>query len=234
MGTPTKSQRRGKGGSTFNASTHKSEGSIQTPENGSNAVVEEILHDPARTAPVAKIRMEDGAHRKILAPENMYEGQEIQIGVSAEIEPGNTLPLKEIPEGVPVHNIEIRPNEGGKMVRGSGTYAFVVTHDKNEVVIKLPSDQFKTINNDCRASIGKVAAGGRKDKPLVKAGNAHHLAKARGKDYPNVRGVAMNAVDHPFGGSASPGQPKTVSSDASPGSKSGSVSAETTGAGEKQ
>mgnify|MGYP002763024747 CR=1 FL=1 len=232
MGTPTKSQSRGKASGNYQASGHKSKGEVKTSTREQSGEVVDIVHDPGRTAPVAVVEYENGSTRNILAPENMSVGQQVEIGVEAEIKEGNTLPIREIPEGVPIHNIELAPNDGGKMVRSSGTYAFVVTHERGQSVIELPSGEFKNMNPDCRATIGKVAGSGRKDRPLMKAGNAHHKAKGRGHTYPSVKGVSMNAVDHPFGGSARPGQPKTVSRHSSPGSKSGSVAAKRSGTGD--
>jgi len=229
MAGKIRSQRKGKGSPTYKANSHKGKGAVQTKNAEITGTVTDIGHDPARTAPVAEVEFEDGEVRNILAPENLGIGDEIQIGVSAPIEEGNTLPIGEVPEGVPIHNIELQPGDGGKLVRSGGTYAFVVTHEKDGVRVQLPSKEFKKLNTGCRATVGKVGAGGRKEKPFVKAGNKHKAMKARGKQYPKVSGVAMNAVDHPFGGSAKPGQPKTVSRHASPGSKSGNIAAKRSG-----
>lgn len=229
MGQPIKQQRRGKGSSTWRANTRNGKGDVKHRNAELSGTVVDIQHDPSRTAPVAIIEYEDESRRAVLAPETVEEGQEVEIGPSAPIEPGNTVPVGEIPEGVPIHSIETQPGDGGKLVKSSGTYAFVVTHERDGTRIKLPSDSFKKLSTDCRATIGKVAGGGRTDKPFVKAGNKHHAMKARGHKYPTVSAVSMNAVDHPFGGSAKPGRPKTVSRHASPGSKVGSVSARQTG-----
>ncbi len=229
MGSPLRQQRRGKASPNYKASSHKGKGTVEQKNAETTGTVVDIIHDPARTAPVAQIEFEDGDIRNILAPENLAIGDEITIGISAEIKEGNTLPLKEIPEGVPIHNIETQPNSGGKMVRSSGTYAFVVTQEQDGTRIKLPSGELKKLSGTCRATVGKVAAGGRLDKPLVKAGNKHHAMKAKGKQYPTVSAVAMNAVDHPFGGSAKPGKPKTVSRHTPPGRKVGNIAAKRSG-----
>lgn len=144
---------------------------------------------------------------------------------------GNTLPLAEIPEGTPIYDIENTPGDGGRFVRSSGTYASVVTHDANQAVVELPSGELKYLNPNCRASIGVVAGGGRKDKPFLKAGKRWHAYKAKGKKFMTVRGVAMNAVDHPHGGGnrQHPGRPTTVSRHAPPGRKVGSIAAKRTG-----
>ena len=227
MGSPLRDQRRGKGSPTYRSNRRGSDVDHQNAEITGEVV--DIVHDPSRTAPVAVVEFEDGEKRNILAPETLSTGDEVEVGISAPIEPGNTLPLGEIPEGVPIHNIELQPNDGGKMVRSSGTYAFVVTHESDGTRIKLPSDEFKKMNSDCRATVGKVAAGGRTDKPFVKAGNKSKAMSAKGLKYPKVSAVAMNAVDHPFGGSAKPGKTKTVSRHEAPGRKVGNIAAKRSG-----
>jgi large subunit ribosomal protein L2 len=193
----------------------------------------DIEHDPARSAPLADVEFEDGDRRLILAPEGVTVGETIQVGVSAEIKPGNTLPIGEIPEGVLICNVESSPGDGGKFARATGVSAQLMTHDRNVAVIQLPSGEVKRLNPDCRATIGVVAGGGRTEKPFVKAGNKHHKMKARGTKYPRVRGVAMNAIDHPFGGGGRqhPGKPKSVSRDAPPGRKVGDIASKRTGRG---
>ncbi|ERG98413.1 MAG: ribosomal protein L2, partial [Haloquadratum sp. J07HQX50] len=204
MGRRIQGQRRGRGTPTFRAPSHryKSELSHKQPESDEtvSGTIVDIEHDPARSAPVAAVEFDDGEQRLVLAPEGVRVGEQIQIGVSAEIKPGNTLPLAEIPEGVPVCNVERQVGDGGKFARASGTSAQLVTHDRQVTVVQLPSGESKRLNPECRATIGVVAGGGRTEKPLVKAGNKHHKMRARGIKWPRVRGVAMNAVDHPFGG----------------------------------
>jgi len=237
MGRRIQGQRRGRGGPTFRAPSHryKAELSHRKVEDGDviSGTVVDIEHDPARSAPVAAIEFEDGDQRLVLAPEGVGLGDEIQVGVSAAIEPGNTLPLAEIPEGVPVCNVEANQGDGGRFARASGVSAQLMTHDRNVAVVKLPSGAVKRLDPQCRATIGVVAGGGRTDKPFVKAGNKHHKMKARGTKYPRVRGVAMNAVDHPFGGGGRqhPGKPKSISRNAPPGRKVGDISSKRTGRG---
>ena len=193
----------------------------------------DIEHDPARSAPIADVQFDDGDRRLVLAPEGVTVGEEIQIGVSAAIEPGNTLPLAEIPEGVPVCNVEANPGDGGKFARASGVNATLLTHDRNVAVVQLPSDEMKRLDPQCRATIGVVAGGGRTEKPVLKAGKKYHKVKSRGTVWPRVRGVAMNAVDHPFGGGGRqhPGKPKSISRDAPPGRKVGDIASKRTGRG---
>ncbi len=238
MGKRLISQRRGRGTSTFRSASHRFKGKIQYRSYDSlekegilKGKVKDIIHDPGRSAPVALVKFENGEQKLILAPENIQINEEVACGVSAPIKPGNSLPLKEIPEGTPVYNIENRPGDGGKLVRSSGTYASLITHDVDKTVIELPSGELKTFNPQCRATIGVVAAGGRKEKPFLKAGNRYHALKAKGKKMMTVRGVAMNAVDHPHGGGnrQHPGRPTTISRNAPPGRKVGSIAAKRTG-----
>jgi large subunit ribosomal protein L2 len=240
MGRRIQGQRRGRGTSTFRAPSHRYKADLSHKRTEESDVlsgtVVGIEHDPARSAPVAEIEFEDGDRRLVLAPEGVGVGDEMQIGISAAIEPGNTLPLAEIPEGVPVCNVERQPGDGGKFARASGTSADLITHDRDAAVVQLPSGEVKRLDPECRATVGVVAGGGRTEKPYVKAGNKHHKMKARGTKWPRVRGVAMNAVDHPFGGGGRqhPGQPKSVSRNAPPGRKVGDISSRRTGRGGNQ
>eukprot|EP00597_Dinobryon_sp_UTEXLB2267_P016230 CAMPEP_0201094594 /NCGR_PEP_ID=MMETSP0812-20130820/2967_1 /ASSEMBLY_ACC=CAM_ASM_000668 /TAXON_ID=98059 /ORGANISM="Dinobryon sp., Strain UTEXLB2267" /LENGTH=227 /DNA_ID=CAMNT_0047347345 /DNA_START=154 /DNA_END=837 /DNA_ORIENTATION=- len=201
-------------------------------------IVKEILHDPGRGAPVAKIQFRDPYQYKkvnttVCAPEGMYSGQFIFAGKKATLTIGNILPCKEIPEGTVICNIEAKVGDCGKMARASGDYAIIVSQDPEKGVtrIRLPSGSKKSINSDCRAMIGLIAGGGRTDKPLLKAGRAYHKYKAKRNEWPIVRGVAMNPVDHPHGGGNQQhmGKPGTVRRDRPAGSKSGQISARRTG-----
>ncbi|AGB16557.1 ribosomal protein L2 [Halovivax ruber XH-70] len=237
MGRRIQGQRRGRGTSTFRAPSHRYKADLEhkKPEETDlvSGTVVDIEHDPARSAPVAAVEFDDGDQRLVLAPEGITVGEELQIGISAEIKPGNTLPLSEIPEGVQICNVEAKPGDGGKFARASGVNADLITHDRNAAVVQLPSGETKRLDPNCRATIGVVAGGGRTDKPMVKAGNKYHKMRARGTKWPRVRGVAMNAVDHPFGGGGRqhPGRPKSVSRDAPPGRKVGDISSRRTGRG---
>ncbi|AFK20266.1 50S ribosomal protein L2 [Haloferax mediterranei ATCC 33500] len=238
MGRRIQGQRRGRGSSTFRAPSHRYKAELSHKKSEEKdtitGTVVGIEHDPARSAPIALVEFED-EQRMILAPEGISVGEELQIGVSAEIKPGNTLPLAEIPEGVPVCNVEHQPGDGGKFARASGVSAQLLSHDREVAIVKLPSGEVKRLNPNCRATIGVVAGGGRTEKPFVKAGKKYHKMKARGIKWPRVRGVAMNAVDHPFGGGGRqhPGQPKSVSRDAPPGRKVGDIASKRTGRGGK-
>lgn len=235
MGHRIIQQNRGRGTPTYRAPSHKFRAELKHVKvDGGETVrgiVKEIVHDPARSAPVAKVVLDNDEERYILVPEGVYVGQEIACGASAEIKPGNSLPLAEIPEGIPICNIESNPRSGGQFARSSGVYGILVAHDVGKTVVQLPSGEMKWLNPQCMATIGVVAGGGRTDKPFVKAGKKYHKMKSKAGKYPRVRGVAMNVVDHPFGGGGwqHPGRPKTVSRNAPPGRKVGSIAARRTG-----
>ncbi|MFB6282065.1 MAG: 50S ribosomal protein L2 [Haloferacaceae archaeon] len=239
MGRRIQGQKRGHGSPTYRAPSHRYKSDLAhrpTSEDDADTVGGEVVgieHDPARSAPIAEVAFGDDDRRLVLAPEGIAVGDTIQIGVSAAIEPGNTLPLAEIPEGIPVCNVESQPGDGGKFARASGTSAQLMAHDRRVAVVQLPSGEVKRLPPDCRATIGVVAGGGRTEKPFVKAGNKYHKMRSRGIKWPNVRGVAMNAVDHPFGGGGRqhPGRPKSVSRNAPPGRKVGDISSKRTGTG---
>lgn len=232
MGKRIRAQRLGQGSPTYRAKSWRRLGEVKLPpsEETGEATVVDILKDPGRSAPVARVRYGDGQERLVLAPEGIKVGDRIVAGVSVPVKPGNTLSLAEIPEGTPIHNIESRPGDRGKFARSSGAYATLIAHDVGRATVQLPSGEMRDLNPRCRATIGVVAGGGRMDKPFIKAGKRHHAMLAKGKPYPRVRGVAMNVVDHPFGGRGKhAGRPKTVSRDAPPGQKVGLIAARRTG-----
>jgi large subunit ribosomal protein L2 len=239
MGRRIQGQKRGRGSPTYRAPSHRYKADLShqkfEDEDTVSGEVVGIEHDPARSAPIAEVEFGDD-RRLVLAPEGVAVGDTIQIGVSATIEPGNTLPLAEIPEGIPVCNVERQPGDGGKFARASGTSAQLLAHDRRVAVVQLPSGEVKRLPPECRATVGVVAGGGRTEKPFVKAGNKYHKMKSRGIKWPTVRGVAMNAVDHPFGGGGRqhPGRPKSVSRNAPPGRKVGDISSKRTGTGKSQ
>jgi large subunit ribosomal protein L2 len=234
MGKRIRVQRRGKGTPTYRAKSFRRLGEVKlppTPEEVTTAVVVDILHDPGRSAPVARVRYSDGQERLVLAPEGIKVGDKLSCGISAPIKPGNTLSLAEVPEGTAIHNIEARPGDGGRFVRASGTSATLIAHDVGQAMVQMPSGEIRAFDPRCRATIGVVAGGGRLDKPFVKAGKAYHAMLSRGKPYPRVRGVAMNVVDHPFGGGRGKhaGRPKTIGRGAPSGQKIGLIAARRTG-----
>ncbi|MEM0466400.1 MAG: 50S ribosomal protein L2 [Candidatus Thermoplasmatota archaeon] len=233
MGKNLIQQRRGRFRGRYTAPTHKNRGEVKyIPAQEVQGTVVNILHDPGRSAPVAELMLEDKTKTLILATEGTTVGQQIKYSRSKnDCELGNVLPIGIVPEGYPIYNIEVTPGDGGKLVRAGGSGAAIVSHEADRTVIRLPSGQFKTLNSNCRATIGIAAGGGRKEKPFMKAGKKFFARRKKGKKYPVVRGVAMNPVDHPHGGGSHQhiGKPSTVSRGAPPGRKVGHIAARRAG-----
>ncbi len=231
MGKRIISQRRGRGSPTYKAPSHRYAGMVRYLYLSSEVMegeIVDIIHDPGRDAPLCVIKLDDGREMLNVAHEGAYVGMRVKIGDHNEIVPGNILPIKNVPEGYPVYNIELNPYDGGKLIRSPGGYAIVLSHDAKKTVVKLPSRKLKEINPNSRVTLGIVAGGERDTKPFVKAGNKYHAMKARNKLYPITSRTAMNAIDHKFGGSSF-GVPKTSSRNAPPGRKIGSIAARRTG-----
>jgi len=166
-----------------------------------------------------------------LAPEGLYTGQFVYCGAKASLSIGNVLPVGTVPEGTIICNVEEKVGDRGSMARASGKYSTVIGQSDKGTQIKLPSGKKKIISPQCRATIGVIAGGGRIEKPLLKAGRAYHKYKAKRNEWPKVRGVAMNPVDHPHGGGNHQhiGHPSTVRRDAPHGQKVGLIAARRTG-----
>jgi large subunit ribosomal protein L2 len=232
MGTRLIVQRRGKGGPTYTAPSHRYFGAIHYPQTKTKIKGEimDIVNCRGHYAPLALIKFKDQFG---LVPAHLgaRKGQMIEAGPGADSAEGNILKLKDIPTGTQIFNIEKEPFDGGKLVRSSGGAASVVAKTKETVTIKMPSKRTVKFNPECRATIGVVAGGGRPDKPLYKAGNNYKKKRARGKLYPRVAGVAMNACDHPYGGThrRTKGRPNTTRRSAPPGRKIGLIAAKRTG-----
>jgi len=234
MGKRIIQQRRGRSNGRFTVPSHRYRGKIKYHHHKkqTKGVVEDIIHDPGRTAPLAKVRFENNKTGFVIAAEGTKTGDTISfINEKGAVRPGNVVSVGLINEGFPIYNIEMQPGDGGKLVRSGGSYATVVSHSGKKTVIQLPSGQFKTISSDCRATIGAAGGGGRKDKFFMKAGKKYIAERVKGKQYPIVRGVAMNPVSHPHGGGNHQhvGKSYTIKRGASPGRKVGSVAAKRTG-----
>jgi len=230
MGKRIIPRRRGRG-RRYKAADNRFKGDARHPRSkSSKGKVVELMHDPGRTAPVAKIEDQNGTYTMI-AHDGMHVGQEISSGHGAEIDVGNTSYVGSIPEGTKIYNIEMKPGDGGKFARAAGNAATIVSHGK-KTIVRLPSKAQKAIDNMCRATVGAVAGSGRREKPIAKAGKNFYRNRARPKIWPKVRGVAMNAVDHPHGSGRKQtiGINSTVSRNAPPGRKVGHIAAKRTGA----
>lgn len=201
-------------------------------------VVREIIHDPGRGAPVAKIQFRDPYSYKLVtenyvAVEGMYTGQYVYCGAKAQLAIGNVLPVKKIPEGTLISNVELRKGDKGQFARASGTFATIIAQGEDGLTtrIKLPSGTRRTISSDSRAMVGIIAGGGRNEKPILKAGKKYWMFKAKRKMWPIVTAIAMNPCDHPHGGGGHQhlGVPSTVWRHTTPGLKVGLIAARRTG-----
>ncbi|MBI5228585.1 50S ribosomal protein L2 [Candidatus Micrarchaeota archaeon] len=237
MGKPLRQQIRGKGTPAYRAPSHRFFGDInyeppskEEREGAIRGQVVEFIDDPARSVLIAKILLEDGRTVYNLAVECIGIGDFIWIGRDSPPKVGCIMPLKTIPDGLPIYNIESLPGDGGKTARTTGACAYVVAHDEETglVKVRLPSKEVISLSPECRATIGVAAGGGRTEKPFMKAGAKMLAMAARNKYYPIVRGTAMSAYDHPHGGK-SLGKPSTVSRHTPPGRKVGHVAAASTG-----
>jgi len=159
------------------------------------AKVAAIEYDPNRSTRIALLHYVDGEKRYILAPLNLKINDVVQSGPEADIKPGNALPIRNIPLGTQIHNIELRPGKGGQIVRSAGTYAQLVAKEDLYALIKLPSGETRMVLMNCKATVGQLGNVTHENIDLGKAGRKRWLGKR-----PKVRGVAMNPVDHPMGG----------------------------------
>ena len=237
MGKLLRQQRRGKGSVSYKAPSHRYKAELahrkyeaQEKTGSVRGQVTNFVDDPSRGALLMHVMFEDGTNTFMLAPEGAYVGQEVHSGSTAALGLGSCLPLSKIPEGASIFNIEMSPGDGGKLVRAPGSYATVVSREKNMVFVKLPSKHTLSLQGICRAQLGVVCGGGRLEKPLLKAGANFYKKHAQNRKWPVNRGVHMSAYTHPFGGKQHhKGRGSATSSNAPPGRKVGHIAARSTG-----
>jgi len=231
MGKRILQQRRGKGGIQFRSRTRGKIAPSRYPRGQSSATVTAIFDERGRSAPLMQLRYGQREFAYVPAVAGLSVGSEVSMGTEASPVGGNVLPLSSIPEGTRVCNIELRPGDGGRLVRASGSSAVLFSKAGGRVMLKLPSGKNILVDGRCRASIGEVAGGGRKEKPFLTAGARHHAMRAAGRVYPRMRGVAMAVVYHPFGGGRHqhPGKSTSTSRNAPPGRKVGLIAPRKTG-----
>jgi large subunit ribosomal protein L2 len=184
--------------SRFRGGGHKKayrEIDFKRDKNGISATVASIEYDPNRSARIALLHYVDGEKRYILAPAGLEVGRKILSGPDADILIGNSLPLKNIPAGTVVHNIELKPGKGGQMARSAGAQAQLVSKEGEYALLKLPSGEIRKVLVECAATIGQVGNVEHENVSLGKAGRKRWMGKM-----PHNRGVTMNPVDHPHGG----------------------------------
>ncbi len=235
MGKSLIQQKRGKGSPRYRAPSfrYKGKANFLGYEEGKviSANITDIIHSSGHSAPLMELKYSNGKVGLLQAPESVKVGDQIEMGKDVELKSGNILPLKNIPEGTSIYNIESNPGDGGKFVRTSGASAKIITKIENGVVVELPSSRRRTFSPECKAAIGVVAGSGRTEKPFLKAGTRFYAMKAKNKFWPIVSGTSMNSVSHPFGGSSShaKGIPTQASRNAPPGRKVGKIAPKRTG-----
>jgi len=177
-------------------------------KDGVPAKVATIEYDPNRTCYIALLHYADGAKAYVLAPQGVKVGDQVESGDGADIRAGNALPLRAIPTGTVVHNVELIPGQGGKLGRSAGSAIQVVAKEGPLVTLRLPSSEMRLVRADCRATVGTLSNSEHQNVKVGKAGRSRHKGKR-----PQSRGVAMNPVDHPHGGGEAHktpgGHPKT-------------------------
>ena len=234
MGKNLIQQARGKGGPRYRSPSFKFKGKVKFgryTDKNINGKIADLIHCRGHSAPLAKIRYEDGQEVLLQAPDGVRVGETVVAGEKVEAKTGNIIPLKNVPEGTLIYNIESQPGDGGKFVRSSGGFAKVESKIGKDVTVLLPSNKKKSFNGNCRACIGAIAGSGRLEKPFLKAGKKYYAMKAKNKLWPSISGTSQNAVDHPFGGSSSSikGRPTQSGKNDPPGRKVGKLSPRRTG-----
>lgn len=233
MGKNLIQQKRGKGSLTYRAPSFRYKAEVKHYNLESKGVITDLVHCAGHSAPLMEVFYTTGDKHLTIAPDGVKVGDEVKVGIceSLTLNNGNVLALKNIPDGTLIHNIELRPGDGGKLVRTSGSFAKIVAKLEGSVKVKLPSNQEKLFSQECKAAIGVIAGSGRLEKPFLKAGVRYKKMRARNKLYPIVCGISMNAVNHPFGGKCShiKGRPTQCARSAPPGRKAGKIAPRRTG-----
>jgi large subunit ribosomal protein L2 len=230
-------RRRGKAGIQFRAPIRGKIAPVRYPRLGPDsegtATVTALLDERGRSAPLAQVGY--GNHRFTYLPavSGMSVGKKISMGPGSSAASGNLMSLSQIPEGTRICNIELKQGDGGKLVRASGTSAVLFSKANGRAIVRLPSGKSILVDERCRAMIGEIAGGGRREKPFLTAGARHHAMRASGRVYPRMRGIAMAVVYHPFGGGRHqhPGKSTSTSRNAPPGRKVGLIAPRKTGRG---
>ncbi len=231
MGKTIIQQARGHGSMRYRATKQAYAISAKYPElkTEGKGVVQKLMNVICYSAPVAKIKVGKKLFFNIAA-NNIVQGQEIEIGKNAPVKPGNILPLESMPLGTEIFNLETFPGSSGKLVRTSGISARIIKKDKL-ITVELPSKQEKALDPKCRATVGIVAAGSRKERPIMTAGKMFYMQGARGaRVWPRTSAVKVNAIDHPFGsGRGKRIKSKIAKRNAPPGKKVGLIRPSRTG-----
>ena len=233
MGKKLHQQRRGKGTNAYKKLPNTFDLSVDyagREDIDTYGEVKVLFNHTGHTAPIMGVIFDDFSTGTFLAPEGIKIGSKIHVGPSSVYTLGSVLKLSEIPRGMPIYNIELKPRDGGKLVRSGGESAYISAQSEKFTTVVLPSKKAVSLNNDCRAQLGVVSGGGRKDQVIVKAGKSHYMLRPLNRMWPTARGVKMNPVDHPFGGKQHhKGKSSMTSRNAPPGRKVGHIAARRVG-----
>lgn len=233
MGTRLRQQKRGKGSPAYKSPGHRFFGNISYDLNKGDHIKGEVMgfvQDPIRDVLVAVIRTDDAKVYYNLAAEGLAVGDRVEMGQDAPVAIGNVTSLANVPDGMSVFNVELHPGDGGRISRSSGAASHKISQDEDSglISIQFSSKQVKTLLPVCLATVGVACGGGRTEKPFLKAGTKQFKMRAMNRYYPMVRGRAMSAYDHPYGGKVG-GKPTAVSRGTPPGRKAGHIAARRTG-----
>jgi large subunit ribosomal protein L2 len=233
MGKKLRQQRRGKGSIAYRKLPHTFDVNVSYPTGKGYdkfAEVIGIFNHTGHNAPIMELLYEDLTKGTMLAPEGIKIGDKMHVGATPVYLLGSALKLKDIPEGVPIYNIEGRPGDGGKYAKSAGESAYISSKAGGIASVVLPSKQLINLSEECMAQIGVIAGGGITEQPLVKAGKSFYIMKPRNRIWPRNRGVKMSPVDHPFGGKQHhKGKSSMTSRNAPPGRKVGNIAASRVG-----
>ena len=232
MGKMLRQQRRGKGTNVYRKLPNTFDISIDYGRKapGTTGEVVNFINHTGHTAPLMEVLYEDFSRGYLLAPGGIRVGDKITICEKAQFSLGNVVKLADVPEGMPIFNVEVTPGDGGKYVRAAGSSAQVSAHLGDTTSIVLPSKANVTLSSDCRAQLGVLAGGGMSEAPKMKAGKNFYIMHTINRTWPVIRGVKTNPVDHPFGGKQHhKGKSSMTSRNAPPGRKVGNIAASRVG-----
>lgn len=231
MGTRLRQQKRGKGSPRYSSPSHRffSKTAYDFVRKPLRGEVVSLVDDPARHALLAVVLLENGEVFYTIAAEGQAIGDPVKI-LSNESAVGFVSKLGEIPENTPIYNVELTPGDGGKLAKSSGSFCQRLLQDEEtgRVYVQLSSKKVLELLPECLASIGIVCGGGKNELPFMKAGTKSYAMHAKNRYWPKVRGRAMSAYDHPFGGKTG-GKPTTMKRSTPPGKKAGHIAAKSTG-----
>ncbi len=233
MGKKLRQQRRGKGSNVYTKLPNTFDIEVKFAHELDAKKAGEVIslfNSTGHAAPIMEVQYEDFSKGTLIAPEGIAIGDKIYVGDESNFTLGSVMKLVDIPEGIPIYNIESKPGDGGKLVRVAGAAAYIKAHIGDTATITMPSKASIVLPGECRAQLGVIAAGGILDQPLVKAGKSHYIYHAINRTWPRNRGVKMNPVDHPFGGKQHhKGKSSMTSRNAPPGRKVGHIAASRVG-----